>query len=508
MTQAINSTQALYRCLPAMDSLLLIPQVIGFIEQQGKPWIKSLLAQMLKDARQQIALQQSLPSWCLDVSLIAEELVCRITRAQRQSMTPVINLTGTILHTNLGRSQMCEAAINAVTQVMRSPVPLEFDMGQGKRGHRDSAISALIHELTGADSCCIVNNNAAAVLLMLAATAAGKEVIVSRGELVEIGGAFRIPDIMAQAGCKLVEVGCTNRTHLKDYAAAITENTAAIMKVHTSNYHISGFTKVTEEAELAALCKERGIALISDLGSGALTDLSRFGLSKEPMPQQMLKDGVNLVSFSGDKLLGGPQAGLVVGDVELIAKLQAHPLKRALRCDKMTLAALEATLMQYRNPEALDSQLPIFRKLSRPLVELERLAQKLQQQLAGNVNISLFDVTIKSCQTQVGSGSQPDVLLESIALCFSVNPATAKKYSTLSVLQLDKLFKATSTPIIGRITANQLWLDLRGTDSDSQLIDVLTTSLLSFEQKIAGERELAAAQEPSQTSAAIVETAS
>ncbi|WP_299808788.1 L-seryl-tRNA(Sec) selenium transferase [uncultured Shewanella sp.] len=483
MTQAINSTQALYRCLPAMDSLLLIPQVIGFIDQQGKPWIKSLLAQMLDDARQQITSSQSLPSWCLDSANISAELACRIDKAQRQSMSPVINLTGTILHTNLGRSQMCEAAIDAVTQVMRSPVPLEFDMGQGKRGHRDSAVSALIHELTDADSCCIVNNNAAAVLLMLAATAAGKEVIVSRGELVEIGGAFRIPDIMAQAGCKLVEVGCTNRTHLKDYAAAITENTAAIMKVHTSNYHISGFTKVTEEAELAALCKEKGIALISDLGSGALTDLSRFGLSKEPMPQQMLKDGVNLVSFSGDKLLGGPQAGLVVGDAELIAKLQAHPLKRALRCDKMTLAALEATLMQYRNPQALDTQLPIFRKLSRPLVELEQLAQKLQQQLADSGNTSLFDVTIQACQTQVGSGSQPDVLLDSVALCFAVNTNASKQKHSPNVLQLDKHFKAASLPIIGRITANQLWLDLRGADSDSQLIEVLTTSLLNFEVK-------------------------
>lgn len=466
MTQAINSTQALYRCLPAMDSLLLIPQVIGFTEQQGKAWIKSLLVQMLKDARHNIAKHQSMPSWCQQPRDIVAELEKRIALQQRQSMSPVINLTGTILHTNLGRSQMCEAAIDAVTNVMRHPVPLEFDMGQGKRGHRDTAISALIHELTGAEACCIVNNNAAAVLLMLAATAAGKEVIVSRGELVEIGGAFRIPDIMSQAGCKLVEVGCTNRTHLKDYAAAITDNTAAIMKVHTSNYHISGFTKVTEEAELAALCQEKGIALITDLGSGALTDLSRFGLSKEPMPQQMLTDGVNLVSFSGDKLLGGPQAGLVVGDAALIAKLQSHPLKRALRCDKMTLAALEATLMQYRNPTTLDVQLPIFKKLSRPLPELARLAQQLI--LACRDFTLLFEVSVQACQTQVGSGSQPDVLLDSLSLCFSPKPE-----SSLSLLQLDNLFKAASMPIIGRLANNQLWLDLRGSDNDEQLAQVL-----------------------------------
>ncbi len=466
MTQAINSTQALYRCLPAMDSLLLIPQVIGLTEQQGKAWIKSLLAQMLNDARHSIAKHQSMPSWCQQPNDIVTELKKRIALQQRQSMNPVINLTGTILHTNLGRSQMCEAAIDAVISVMRHPVPLEFDMGQGKRGHRDTAISALIHELTGAESCCIVNNNAAAVLLMLAATAAGKEVIVSRGELVEIGGAFRIPDIMVQAGCKLVEVGCTNRTHLKDYVAAITENTAAIMKVHTSNYHISGFTKVTEEAELAALCKEKGIALISDLGSGALTDLSRFGLSKEPMPQQMLADGVNLVSFSGDKLLGGPQAGLVVGDAALIAKLQSHPLKRALRCDKMTLAALEATLMQYRNPATLDVHLPIFKKLSRPLVELAGLAQLLMS--VCHDFSALFEVSVQASQTQVGSGSQPDVLLDSLSLCFSPKPE-----SPLSLLQLDNLFKTASMPIIGRLANNRLWLDLRGCDNEVQLEQVL-----------------------------------
>ncbi|QDF66599.1 L-seryl-tRNA(Sec) selenium transferase [Shewanella sp. SNU WT4] len=479
MTQAINSSQALYRCLPAMDSLLLIPQVIGFSDTYGKPWIKSLLTQMLVDVRASIATQQQLPHWCQQSAGVVIELQQRIDAGHRASMSAVMNLTGTVLHTNLGRSQMCEAAITAVTNVMRHPVPVEFDMGQGKRGHRDTAVSSLIHELTGAKACCVVNNNAAAVLLMLAATAAGKEVIVSRGELVEIGGAFRIPDIMAQAGCKLVEVGCTNRTHLQDYAAAITDNTAAIMKVHTSNYHICGFTAAADEAALAQLCRERGIALISDLGSGALTDLSRFGLSKEPMPQQMLKDGVNLVSFSGDKLLGGPQAGLVVGDKDLIAKLQAHPLKRALRCDKMTLAALEATLKQYRQPETLDNQLPIFRKLARPLSSLNSLAQELiglwpnaakvvshaleshSEAKDASVLAQHFNVTIEPCHTQVGSGSQPDVLLDSVALCFMPSAN-----GTMSLSQLDSLFKAQAIPILGRITANRLWLDLRGVDDE------------------------------------------
>lgn len=480
MTQAIDSSKALFRLLPAMDSLLKISQVMSFVGRYGKPQVKAQLTRMLTAARSVIAKQGTLPTWCCDEAVLVSELELALQDAGRHSLSPVINLSGTVLHTNLGRSQMCESAISAVTDVMRHPVPLEFDMGVGKRGHRDSRISELVHELTGAEACCVVNNNAAAVLLMLASVAPGKEVIVSRGELVEIGGAFRIPDIMAQAGCKLVEVGCTNRTHLKDYAAAITENTAAIMKVHTSNYHIAGFTKSVSEAELAGLCRDNGIGLISDLGSGALTDLSRFGLACEPMPQQMLDDGVDLVSFSGDKLLGGPQAGLVVGKKALIDKLQSHPLKRALRCDKMVLSALEATLLEYRRPEQLDSVMPIFRKLSRPLSELEQLGQTLLKgclELMAKADKTL-DISLRPCSTQVGSGSQPDVLLESVALCFTPNSDSPQD----SLTSLERHFKQQNTPVIGRLGAGKLWLDLRGSDDDTELAVALYACLSSWRE--------------------------
>ncbi|QFU24527.1 L-seryl-tRNA(Sec) selenium transferase [Shewanella eurypsychrophilus] len=467
MTQAINTTTALYRSLPAMDSLLVNKAVIKLRQEYGDAWVKNQLNKLLNQARSQIAERQILPKYCATANTIITALTQRLLEEQRHSLQPVWNLTGTILHTNLGRSQLSESAISAVTKVMRHPTPLEFELEAGKRGHRDQAIGKILNQLTGSQSCCLVNNNAAAVLLMLSSVAAGKEVIVSRGELVEIGGAFRIPDIMRQAGCTLVEVGSTNRTHLKDYQEAITENTAAIMKVHTSNYHIQGFTSAVDEKALAQLCQQHQLPLISDLGSGALTDLTEFGLGDEPTPQQMLADGVNLISFSGDKLLGGPQAGLIVGDEALIEKLQQHPLKRALRCDKMTLAALEATLLLYRNPLKLNNELPMLKKMSRPLYELEQLGQLLMAELPEFFSPH-FNLAITPSKTQIGSGSQPNTLLDSLALTFT--PTAKSRYA---VHQLEQKFKRSQRPIIGRINHNQYWLDLRGAEQEVRLINAL-----------------------------------
>ncbi|MBE7214131.1 L-seryl-tRNA(Sec) selenium transferase [Shewanella benthica] len=467
MTQAIKMTAALYRSLPAMDSLLMNKAVITLRQEYGDTWVKSQLSRLINQARSHITEREIMPEYCATPESLIKTLAQKLSDAQRHSLQPVWNLTGTILHTNLGRSQLSESAISAVTKVMRYPTPLEFELEAGKRGHRDQAIGKILNQLTGSQSCCLVNNNAAAVLLMLSSIAAGKEVIVSRGELVEIGGAFRIPDIMRQAGCTLVEVGSTNRTHLRDYETAITENTAAIMKVHTSNYHIKGFTSAVDEKDLANLCQQHQIALISDLGSGALTDLTKFGLGDEPTPQQMLTDGVNLISFSGDKLLGGPQAGLIVGDKNLIDLLQNHPLKRALRCDKMTLAALEATLLLYRNPQKLNDELPMLRKMSRPLYELEQLGQLLMVELP-ECFAPHFNLAIVPSQTQVGSGSQPDTLLESLALTF-----TATANSQYPVHQLQQKFKQSLRPIIGRISNNQYWLDLRGAEQEVRLINAL-----------------------------------
>ncbi|MGI2195711.1 L-seryl-tRNA(Sec) selenium transferase [Shewanella baltica] len=466
MTQVPDTPQALYRALPSMDSLLADAILAPLLQSYGKAAVKATLDSQLKAARSLIGSERRLPTWCGELAQLHGCLVDQLSKDYSHSLIPVWNLTGTILHTNLGRAQQSEAAIRAVTSVMRYPTPLEFELAAGERGHRDNAISALIQRLTGAEACCVVNNNAAAVLLMLSAVAAGKEVIVSRGELVEIGGAFRIPDIMRQAGCTLVEVGSTNRTHLKDYEQAITENTAAIMKVHTSNYHISGFTAAVEEARLGQLCREHGISLISDLGSGSLTDLRRFGLKQEPTPQAMLADGVDLVSFSGDKLLGGPQSGLIVGKQSLIKQLQSHPLKRALRCDKLILAALEATLIHYLNPETLDTELPIMAKFARSQETLWQIGRRLQHALAAHFE-PCYRIELIECQTQVGSGSQPDTFLPSVALCF-----IALDGGSLSLLE--QKFKQAARPIIGRMSNDQLRLDLRGLDSEAELLAELS----------------------------------
>ena len=378
----------------------------------------------------------------------------------------MFNLTGTVLHTNLGRAIQAESAVEAVASAMRAPVTLEYDLDDAGRGHRDRAIADLLCQITGAEDACIVNNNAAAVLLMLAATASGREVVVSRGELVEIGGAFRIPDVMRQAGCQLHEVGTTNRTHAKDYRQAVNDNTALLMKVHTSNYSIEGFTKAVDEAELAAIGRELDIPVVADLGSGSLVDLSQYGLPKEPMPQEMIAAGVSLVSFSGDKLLGGPQAGIIVGKRALIARLQSHPLKRALRADKMTLAALEATLRLYQHPEVLTERLPTLRLLTRPAEEIRRLAERLLPDLAAHY--ADFAVSVAACQSQIGSGSLPVDRLPSAALTFTPHDGRGSRLEALAAR-----WRALPCPVIGRIDDGRLWLDLRCLEDETRFMEML-----------------------------------
>ncbi|WP_050337636.1 L-seryl-tRNA(Sec) selenium transferase, partial [Klebsiella pneumoniae] len=351
-------------------------------------------------------------------------------------------------------------------QASSAPVTLEYDLDDAGRGHRDRAIADLLCQITGAEDACIVNNNAAAVLLMLAATASGREVVVSRGELVEIGGAFRIPDVMRQAGCQLHEVGTTNRTHAKDYRQAVNDNTALLMKVHTSNYSIEGFTKAVDEAELAAIGRELDVPVVADLGSGSLVDLSQYGLPKEPMPQEMIAAGVSLVSFSGDKLLGGPQAGIIVGKRALIAQLQSHPLKRALRADKMTLAALEATLRLYQHPEALREKLPTLRLLTRPAEEIRRLAERLQPDLAAHY--ADFAVSVAACQSQIGSGSLPVDRLPSAALTFTPHDGRGSRLEALAAR-----WRALPCPVIGRIYDGRLWLDLRCLEDETRFMEML-----------------------------------
>ncbi|MFU0447558.1 L-seryl-tRNA(Sec) selenium transferase [Pseudocitrobacter faecalis] len=459
-----TDTRSLYSQLPATDRLLRDAAFASLLENHGHSQVVEQLRQLQDEARQAIRDTGELPGWSDDW---AGEVTRRFVADTQSAIRPVINLTGTVLHTNLGRAQQAEAAIAAVTQVMRDPVTLEYDLDGAGRGHRDRALADLLCRLTGAEDACIVNNNAAAVLLMLAATASGKEVVVSRGELVEIGGAFRIPDVMRQAGCELHEVGTTNRTHAKDYRQAVNENTGLLMKVHTSNYSIEGFTKTVEEAELAEIGRELDIPVVADLGSGSLVDLSQYGLPKEPMPQEMIAAGVSLVSFSGDKLLGGPQAGIIVGKKAMIAQLQQHPLKRALRADKMTLAALEATLRLYLHPERLASDLPTLRLLNRRTDEIHAQAERLREPLTQRYGDE-FSVTVMECASQIGSGSLPVDRLPSAAITFTPKDGRGSRLETLA-----NRWRSLPVPVIGRIYDGRLWLDLRCLEDESRFLEML-----------------------------------
>ncbi len=453
----------LYSQIPSTDRLLRDEAFATLLTTFGHSRVAQTLRQLQDEARAQIRDAQTLPDWSQDWAAAAQQ---RLAQSDSSALRPVFNLSGTVLHTNLGRAVQPQAAIDAVAQVMGSPVTLEYDLDGAGRGHRDRALADLLCQLTGAEDACIVNNNAAAVLLMLAATAAGREVVVSRGELVEIGGAFRIPDVMRQAGCVLHEVGTTNRTHAKDYRQAINDNTALLMKVHTSNYHIEGFTKAVDEAELVVLGEEHALPVIVDLGSGSLVDLSRYGLPQEPMPQTLIAAGVSLVSFSGDKLLGGPQAGIIVGKKALIEQLQQHPLKRALRADKMTLAALEATLRLYLHPEKLTENLPTLCYLTRPEAEIRDQAQRLCAALTARYHE--FELRVEACLSQIGSGSLPVDRLPGAALTFTPRDGSGRRVEALAAQ-----WRALPQPVIGRIYDGRLWLDCRCVDDESRLLEML-----------------------------------
>jgi L-seryl-tRNA(Ser) seleniumtransferase len=457
--------------LPSVDRIANHAGLADAIEQHGRDAVVKAIQHVLGHLRSDLiamGTEAAIPSpeqMTVDVQRRLKDQSVRFLRA-------VFNLSGTVLHTNLGRAPLPDEAIEAIRSVAGGACNVEYDLVTGNRGDRDDVVSELLSELTGCEAATVVNNNAAAVLLTLNSLANRREAIVSRGEQIEIGGSFRMPSIMTGAGCRLREVGTTNRTHLHDYADAIGPKTGVILKVHTSNYSVEGFASSVDEAELGALAKRSGIPLVVDLGSGSLTDLTRWGLPREPLPQDALAHGAGVVTFSGDKLLGGPQAGIIVGNAELVARIKKNPLKRALRVDKITLAALEAVLRLYRDPARLASRLPSLRLITRPHSDIGALAGRLKPLIENALPTQDgASVTVEPCFSQIGSGAMPVELLSSF--CIAIRGGVSGRGSGSFLKRMENGFRQLPMPVIGRISDGAYRLDLRCLEDEARFVSQL-----------------------------------
>ena len=460
-----NYDNSLLRELPSIEKLLLLPEMQELLSSYSRTLVTNALRSVVSSVREQIqhgGTTEALPDYAEYVTLAYQEIKEIISPPLRT----VINATGTVTHTNLGRALLSQSACDSLQNAAQNYVNLEYDLQTGKRGHRDRITEPLLQQLTGCEASTVVNNNAAAVLIALQTVAKGKEVIVSRGELIEIGGAFRIPDVMAASGAILREVGTTNRTHLRDYAEAINEDTALLLKVHPSNYKIVGFTSTPEMHELTELGAERDIPTMEDLGSGALIDLSEYGLPKEPVVADRIAEGVDIVTFSGDKLLGGPQAGIIVGKANWIHQIRKNPLMRALRVDKLTIAALSTTLQAYLHQDNITEHFPMLHRYTRSIDDLQNAAEQLLEKLK-NIFQDSISIDVLETQSEIGSGSLPVETLPSIAVVLTPK--------TISISKLSEYFRQGKVPVIGRIENDQLFFDLR-TLYESELQDFLQTA--------------------------------
>lgn len=430
------------RQLPSVDALLQDHTLRELEYRYGHAIVLDACRAALDAARQAILGGADAPM----PAMLIDDVCARIERAVQPSLIPVINATGVIIHTNLGRAPLSDETLAAMKLAAQGYSNLEYDLDAGERGSRYVHAEALLTRLTGAQAALIVNNNAAAVMLILATFARGKQVVISRGQLVEIGGGFRIPEVMQQSGATLVEVGTTNRTYIADYARAINEQTALLMRVHSSNFKMIGFTHQATLEELVALAHEKNLLCVDDLGSGALIDTSAYGLAHEPMPQESLTAGADVVSFSGDKLLGGPQAGIILGRKNIIETLKKHPLTRALRVDKVTLAGVQATLLHYLKNEAT-KKIPIWKMIAIPRDELDARAQKWAERLRA----SKLDASVVDAESTVGGGSLPGETLPTRAVAIAVT----------SPNDFAKRLRENTPPIIARIEENRIVFDPR-----------------------------------------------
>ena len=431
-----------FRNLPSVDRVMATGAVVALVASHSREWVVDLVREQLDQARQSIRQGGTAPA----VDELAEAVCRQLSEVTKIAPRPVINATGVIIHTNLGRAPLSQGSIDAITNAAQGYTDLELDLVSGRRGSRQSHLQSLLRQLTGAEAALAVNNNASALFLGLSALASGKEVIVSRAEAVEIGGGFRIPDVLKQSGATLVDVGTTNRTYARDYQDAITDNTAALLKVHASNFRVEGFTASVETADLVELGRQQGVPVFHDVGSGALLPTEAYGLAHEPTPQESISAGAGLVFFSGDKLLGGPQAGIVVGQRDLVERLERHPLARAVRIDKLSLAALNATLLHFLKQEAPD-KVPVWRMIAASPESIKERASRWQSLLD-------YPAEVIPSRSAIGGGSLPGETLPSWVLALSCQAGSSPEEAMRKLRQAER-------PVVARVEEDRVLLDPR-----------------------------------------------